>query len=184
MFPVLRQRRSHLPPLPPLRDRSHRCPEPWKTATNSIASGPATDVVRSKKSSASVNTNSKHGTHPLRMVCALFDDFEPRSHLPIDCSNLWLDYYVCVHIPGATTAPSTPKPTTSDPQPQMPGIVSNCNAFYKVQSGDSCYTIDQTNGITLDQFLAWKHQSQRGLQYRQVQALIPSSERVSSPPIA
>lgn len=37
----------------------------------------------------------------------------------------------------------------------MPGIVSNCKSFHKVQSGDSCYTIDQAAGITLDQFLLW-----------------------------
>ncbi|KAJ5097814.1 hypothetical protein N7532_004815 [Penicillium argentinense] len=41
-----------------------------------------------------------------------------RSNIPllqhIECSNFWLDYYVCVHVPGATTGP----------QPQMPGIIS------------------------------------------------------------
>jgi hypothetical protein len=29
----------------------------------------------------------------------------------IDCTNLWLDYYVCVHVPGATTTTQPPKPT-------------------------------------------------------------------------
>lgn len=35
---------------------------------------------------------------------------------PTECSNLWLDYYVCVHVPSATTGP----------QPQMAGIISTC----------------------------------------------------------
>ncbi|KAL4769216.1 hypothetical protein BDW60DRAFT_195675 [Aspergillus nidulans var. acristatus] len=74
------------------------------------------------------------------------------------CSNLWLDYYVCVHVPGATTTSSSPQPTPTGPQPQMPGIVSNCRAFYKVKSGDSCYTIDSAAGITLAQFRAWNTQ--------------------------
>lgn len=66
----------------------------------------------------------------------------------IACSNLWLDYYICVHIPGAATGP----------QPQMPGIVTNCKKFYKVKSGDSCYTINTAAGITLAQFRSWNKQ--------------------------
>lgn len=65
-----------------------------------------------------------------------------------DCSNLWLGYYVCVHVPGATQAPT-------GPQPQMPGIVDKCNKFRKVESGDSCYSLNQAADITLKQFLAW-----------------------------
>lgn len=39
----------------------------------------------------------------------------PLAYGFIDCTNLWLDYYVCVHVPGATatwagssTLPDTP----------------------------------------------------------------------------
>ncbi|GFF34788.1 hypothetical protein IFM58399_03993 [Aspergillus lentulus] len=74
------------------------------------------------------------------------------------CSNLWLDYYVCVHVPGATTTSSSPQPTPTGPQPQMPGIVSNCKSFYKVKSGDSCYSIDTAAGISLAQFRSWNTQ--------------------------
>ncbi|KAF2281535.1 uncharacterized protein EI97DRAFT_447481 [Westerdykella ornata] len=72
--------------------------------------------------------------------------------------NLWLDYYVCVHVPGAaTTTKQTPQPTNtpSGPTPQMPNIVANCNRFYKVKSGDSCWSIYTNAGITLNQFLSW-----------------------------
>ncbi|KAL9599870.1 MAG: hypothetical protein Q9219_003564 [cf. Caloplaca sp. 3 TL-2023] len=54
-----------------------------------------------------------------------------------DCSQLFLNYYYCVGVPGtptsrsATTSTSkttskTPTPTANGPQPQQPGIVSNC----------------------------------------------------------
>lgn len=70
------------------------------------------------------------------------------------CSNLWLDYYVCVHVPTTTTTSSPPDPT-STPEPLMPGIVKNCKKFYKVKSGDSCYSIDTAAGITFAQFREW-----------------------------
>jgi LysM repeat protein len=73
------------------------------------------------------------------------------------CTNLWLDYYVCVHVPGATTT-SPPQPTPTGPEPQMPGIVSNCAKFYQVKSGDSCWSIDNAAGITLAQFRSWNTQ--------------------------
>ncbi|KAM0331443.1 hypothetical protein ACHAQA_003119 [Verticillium albo-atrum] len=72
------------------------------------------------------------------------------------CSNLWLDYYICTRVPGAVTPPTTmtaaPAPSNS---PAMPGIVSNCNRFYKIQSGDQCDTIAQRNGITTAQLRTW-----------------------------
>ncbi|KAK8012877.1 LysM domain-containing protein [Apiospora marii] len=86
------------------------------------------------------------------------------SLVDANCSNLWLDYYVCVHTPGAAAPPTTttttttskaPGPTNSGPQPQMPGIVANCKKFYKVKSGDGCEAIAKANGISLAQFLAY-----------------------------
>lgn len=74
----------------------------------------------------------------------------------VECTNLWLDYYVCVHVPGATTTPA-PQPTTepSGPTPQMPGIVANCKRYHLTQAGDSCYSINTAAKITLAQFRAW-----------------------------
>ncbi|KAF3484341.1 uncharacterized protein GIQ15_03665 [Arthroderma uncinatum] len=39
-----------------------------------------------------------------------------------ECSNLWLDYYVYVHVPGAITSVPMPTLTPTGPQPQMPSI--------------------------------------------------------------
>ncbi|KXJ89087.1 hypothetical protein Micbo1qcDRAFT_184765 [Microdochium bolleyi] len=84
------------------------------------------------------------------------------------CTNLWLDYYVCVHVPGAptttvktTTVQTTPppsEPTNSGPQPQMPGIVANCKKFHKVQDGEGCWAIYTNAGITFEQFRAYNTQ--------------------------
>ncbi|KAK2875576.1 hypothetical protein FQN49_001600 [Arthroderma sp. PD_2] len=83
----------------------------------------------------------------------LFKTWNP--YINPQCSNLWADYYVCVHVPGATTSAPMPTPTSNGPQPQMPGIVSNCKKFHLVKSGDNCYTINQAAGITLAQFRSW-----------------------------
>ncbi|KAJ5759970.1 hypothetical protein N7520_007126 [Penicillium odoratum] len=76
----------------------------------------------------------------------------------LDCTNLWLDYYVCVHVPGATTTSQAPEPTASGPTPQMPGIVSNCKTYHLIRDGDSCWSIDTAAGITLAQFRTWNAQ--------------------------
>ncbi|KAB8067108.1 hypothetical protein BDV29DRAFT_186741 [Aspergillus leporis] len=81
------------------------------------------------------------------------------SEINNSCSNLWLDYYICVHVPGATTtAPGTPEPTAdpgSGPSPQLPGIINNCDGFFKVSSGDTCDSITKAHGISTTQFKSW-----------------------------
>ncbi|CEL06011.1 hypothetical protein ASPCAL07123 [Aspergillus calidoustus] len=77
------------------------------------------------------------------------------SEINDNCSNLWLGYYICVHVPGATTTqPPNPGPTEdpSTPTLQMPGIVENCQSFHLIESGDSCWSIYTEAGITLAQF--------------------------------
>ncbi|EEQ31827.1 hypothetical protein McanMca71_007697 [Microsporum canis] len=76
-------------------------------------------------------------------------------YINAECSNLWVDYYICIHVPGATISTPIPTPTPNGPQPQMPGIVSNCKKFHLIQSGDNCYTVNQAAGITLAQFRSW-----------------------------
>ncbi|KAI4193919.1 MAG: hypothetical protein LQ350_008079 [Teloschistes chrysophthalmus] len=79
-----------------------------------------------------------------------------------DCSQLYLGYYYCIAIPGTPTARTTtsttsktPTPTPKGPQPQQPGIVSNCNKYYLVKSGDSCYTIEQSQSVSAPNFQKW-----------------------------
>ena len=82
-----------------------------------------------------------------------------------DCSQLYLSYYYCIAVPGTPTTRTststtktmskTPTPTPKGPQPQQPGIVSNCNKYYLVKSGDSCYTIEQAQSVSAANFLKW-----------------------------
>ncbi|KAL4860947.1 hypothetical protein BDV12DRAFT_191404 [Aspergillus spectabilis] len=80
------------------------------------------------------------------------------TEINADCTNLWVDYYVCVHVPGTTTTvPATPEPTEdpTGPTPQLPGTVSNCKSFHLIESGDSCWSIYTEAGITLAQLRQW-----------------------------
>ncbi|KAH8885953.1 hypothetical protein GQ53DRAFT_876206 [Thozetella sp. PMI_491] len=72
----------------------------------------------------------------------------------VDSSN-----YVCVGVTGYTATTialtTTTTPTSSIPSPLMPSIVSSCQIYYQVESGDSCYSIEQAKSITLAEILAW-----------------------------
>ncbi|KAL4860719.1 hypothetical protein BDV12DRAFT_191538 [Aspergillus spectabilis] len=81
------------------------------------------------------------------------------SEINTDCTNLWLDYYICVHVPGATTTSLTTTTTTNaivtGPTPQQTGIISNCNKYHLVESGDGCTSIASAYGISLSNFYSW-----------------------------
>ncbi|KAJ5710539.1 LysM domain protein [Penicillium malachiteum] len=57
-----------------------------------------------------------------------------------DCSDLWVGYDYCV--------------ATTSIEP-MPGIISTCDSYYLVESGDSCYSIEQAYSITAAEFVEW-----------------------------
>ncbi|KAK4128906.1 carbohydrate-binding module family 50 protein [Parathielavia appendiculata] len=78
-----------------------------------------------------------------------------------DCAtNFWLGQAYCVGISGdgGGTATTTSSTTTSQPTPPGPthaGQPSNCNKWDIVESGDTCGSLAESNGISLSQFLAW-----------------------------
>ncbi|OGE55357.1 hypothetical protein PENARI_c004G11538 [Penicillium arizonense] len=82
--------------------------------------------------------------------CDGFHKFKSwNSQVDAKCSNLWLHYFVCVHVPGAVIT-SAPQPTApTGPTPQMPGIVSNCKKYHLIKDGESCWSIYTEAGITL-----------------------------------
>lgn len=71
------------------------------------------------------------------------------NNLCTECSNLWLDYYVCVHVPGAK------KPSDDGHTPTQHGIAKNCDEYHKIVAGDQCDSIESDNKITHEQFLKW-----------------------------
>ncbi|KAK7403923.1 hypothetical protein QQX98_010293 [Neonectria punicea] len=66
--------------------------------------------------------------------------------------------YVCVRI-GSATGTQVPTTTSSTSAasigPTQTGIIEDCTAFYTVQDGDSCASIDSEYGITFAQLYAW-----------------------------
>jgi hypothetical protein len=77
------------------------------------------------------------------------------------CQFLDVDDYVCIDVIGYIPSTSTTIMTTTStngittPTPHQTGMVSNCNKFYLVVSGDECDTIAANEGISLDDFYAW-----------------------------
>ncbi|KAG7287396.1 hypothetical protein NEMBOFW57_006907 [Staphylotrichum longicolle] len=74
------------------------------------------------------------------------------------CTGLWANAYACVSIIGHT--PSKPSTTSAGngiatPTPIQPNMVSNCDLFYKVKSGDTCATIAAAKGVTVQQLTTW-----------------------------
>ncbi|KXX78971.1 Protein RETICULATA-RELATED 3 [Madurella mycetomatis] len=65
------------------------------------------------------------------------------TQLNAQCTNLWLDYYVCIHVPNLGSTP------------QMPGVAENCKRYHLIVSGDQCSTIASRYGISTAQFLSY-----------------------------
>ncbi|KUM56608.1 hypothetical protein ACN42_g10598 [Penicillium freii] len=71
------------------------------------------------------------------------------------CTNIWADYYVCIHVPGVTTTSAAPTPTDDGKPPTQSGIAKNCDKFHKVVAGDQCDSIQTEYKITHKQFIDW-----------------------------
>jgi hypothetical protein len=56
------------------------------------------------------------------------------------CSNMQVGYYYCM--------------ATANLGPQ-PGTISTCKKYYRVKGGDSCWSIEQSAGITAESFNTW-----------------------------
>ncbi|KAL1970079.1 hypothetical protein VTN77DRAFT_6484 [Rasamsonia byssochlamydoides] len=58
---------------------------------------------------------------------------------------------------SATTTVATPSSTSTivTPTPYQTGMAPGCTEFYQVQSGDTCYSIEQEFDITADEFDDW-----------------------------
>ncbi|KAG8408033.1 hypothetical protein J3459_018269 [Metarhizium acridum] len=72
------------------------------------------------------------------------------------CSGLWANAFSCVSIIGYTPpTPAEPRNGEETPMPIQPGMVTNCNKFYYVKSGDSCINIASKNGISESDLIKW-----------------------------
>ncbi|KAK7184907.1 LysM domain-containing protein [Paraphaeosphaeria sporulosa] len=111
------------------------------------------------------------------MTEAQLKQWNPSISLLGDGCNLIQGLYYCVQVDFVSISVSpfptpTPPPTSTlitlvtttssktgngiaTPTPTQTGMISSCNKFYKVLSGDGCYNIATANGITLENFYAW-----------------------------
>ncbi|KAF2723823.1 carbohydrate-binding module family 50 protein [Polychaeton citri CBS 116435] len=81
-----------------------------------------------------------------------------------DCSKLYPDYYVCVHVSASetstTTTTSTTEPSSTTgaapaPGPTQSGIIDTCNKYAEAAPGGNCPDFASDNGITTSQLYAW-----------------------------
>lgn len=91
---------------------------------------------------------------------SLEDFYAWNTGVGANCETLWANTNYCVGIIGGTTTPPTTTPTTTGngittPTPTQPGLISSCNKFYLVKTGEGCADIASNNGISLDDFYAW-----------------------------
>lgn len=76
------------------------------------------------------------------------------------CATLYAGYYVCVGISGSTASATTVATTTTGngivtPTPTQAGMVSDCDVFHLVVSGDTCSAISTAAGVSLTDFYSW-----------------------------
>ncbi|KFY72525.1 hypothetical protein V499_07338 [Pseudogymnoascus sp. VKM F-103] len=72
------------------------------------------------------------------------------------CTGIWADYNICTGVIGGT--PTSPGNGIATPTPVQPGMVTNCNKFYKVKAGDTCVTIASSASVTVAQLATWNTQ--------------------------
>lgn len=83
-----------------------------------------------------------------------FDSWNPA--VGASCGSLWVGYYVCVdvvgHQPSQTTSAGNGVTT---PTPYEPGMVKDCDRFYRVKSGDSCDSVASSQGVSTHDIESW-----------------------------
>lgn len=75
------------------------------------------------------------------------------SMIPVASSSLHVSTQVIITTTATSTAFVAGSTTIS--LVMEPGYTSSCDQYYKVVSGDSCYSIAQSYGITLAESYSW-----------------------------
>ncbi|RAH71405.1 LysM peptidoglycan-binding domain-containing protein [Aspergillus aculeatinus CBS 121060] len=93
---------------------------------------------------------------------ALTDFYAWNPAVGSSCADLDVGDYVCIGIEGGTTtatATTTSATTTGNgvttPTPIQTGMVSDCDSFYYVVTGDGCSSIASAEGVTVAELEEW-----------------------------
>ncbi|KAI1202455.1 hypothetical protein F5X97DRAFT_319141 [Nemania serpens] len=136
-------------------------PPPTSTTTTTVGVPTQTGIIpgcqrwhKAVSGDSCANIVSKYGTFTLQQ----FVQWNPA--VGADCSGLWLGYNYCIGVAGTPTSAPTPTPTgcAGAPEPTQPGAVCPCKRWHKVQSGNTCDTIQKQYAITAAQFNKWNPQ--------------------------
>ncbi|KAL6235925.1 hypothetical protein BDW75DRAFT_250559 [Aspergillus navahoensis] len=124
---------------------------PTPIQTGMVASCDEFYLIVSGDSCAAVAVN--HGI-------SLADFYAWNPAVGSSCAYLDLGDYVCVGVIGTSAAVTNTTTTTtgngiSTPSPIQSGMVSSCDSFYLVESGDTCAAIAEDHGVSLVDFYAW-----------------------------
>ncbi|KAJ4353251.1 uncharacterized protein N0V89_004978 [Didymosphaeria variabile] len=71
---------------------------------------------------------------------------------------MWANVYVCVSVIGSEPSTTTTQALTTTgngiatPSPTQPEMITDCNKFYFVKSGDTCASIASANNLSQTQF--------------------------------
>ncbi|KAF1973232.1 hypothetical protein BU23DRAFT_533807 [Bimuria novae-zelandiae CBS 107.79] len=79
------------------------------------------------------------------------------------CTGLWAEAYACVSVIGvspslsSSAAPSTTTPGNgiATPAPIQANMVKNCDSFYLVKGGDTCYDIGKAQRVSSAEIISW-----------------------------
>ncbi|OOF91131.1 carbohydrate-binding module family 50 protein [Aspergillus carbonarius ITEM 5010] len=92
-----------------------------------------------------------------RLTPKQFQQWNPAVSL--DCTvNFWPGYAYCVGVGSVVPTSTSTSTSTVDPAPHGPtmtGIPANCNRWYTVHQGDTCYSVAKAFGLTPQQFQQW-----------------------------
>ncbi|KAH7016398.1 uncharacterized protein B0I36DRAFT_368934 [Microdochium trichocladiopsis] len=154
-------------------------PAPSSTSVRTTSTAPSTTAQTSTSSRTSAQTTPSNGIEtpvPIKpdMVTncnGFYLQLITWNKLNAGCTDIWAQYWVCVHVIGqpSTTRPpttttwptTTTRPTTTTgngintPLPTQPSMVPNCDKFHLITTGDTCASIAARNGITVARFISW-----------------------------
>lgn len=73
-----------------------------------------------------------------------------------ECRTLWAGYYACIGVadePAPT--PVNPVNGVKTPSPIQAGMVTECNMFHHVESGQNCHDVERLTGASVENLVKW-----------------------------